>query len=117
MQRLIKAFFYSLAGFHSAFKTEPAFRQELFLCLILVPVAIFMDVTIIQKILLIGSLFIVLITELTNTAIEVIIDYISLEKHDMAKKAKDVGSGIVLLALMNAVMVWALILINYQPYL
>ncbi len=109
MKRLIKAFLYSLAGLKASFQTEMAFKQEVFLTIILVPIAVFTNTTIIEKILLIGSILIILMTELANTAIEAVVDRISMEKHPLSKKAKDVGSSIVLVALINMIMVWGLI--------
>jgi diacylglycerol kinase (ATP) len=111
-RRIWNAFHYSLAGFQAAFHNEDAFRQELLLALILVPVALFLPVTAISKALMIGSVLLVLIVELLNSAIEATVDRISLENHDLAKRAKDIGSAAVLLSLLNVVAIWLLVLIG-----
>lgn len=112
VKRLINAFGFSLAGLVSTFKTEAAFRLELAFLVILLPIAIMMDCTAIEKAMLIASLMLILITELINTAIEAVVDRISEERHILSKKAKDAGSAIVLIALINAVCIWAIILIR-----
>lgn len=109
--RLIKAVGYSIDGIIATLKTEPAFKWELLLTIILVPVACMMEVIVESKILMISSLFIILIAELMNTGIECAIDRISTEKHPLAKKAKDVGSAIVMLALINAAITWIMVII------
>jgi diacylglycerol kinase (ATP) len=109
--RLMKAFKYSVDGLVSAFKSEAAFRLELFLLIILLPVAFIVEATVIEKVLLVSSLVLVLIVELINTAIEAVVDRVSLEKHELSKKAKDVGSSAVLIAALNAAFVWGAILL------
>lgn len=106
MQRLIRAFFYSLDGLKDSFLTEPAFRQEVLLAVVAIPLACFLDVTMLERALLIGSILLIFIAELANTAIEACIDRISEEKHPLSKKAKDAGSALVLLALINAGLLW-----------
>ncbi|GAB5605388.1 diacylglycerol kinase [Sideroxyarcus sp. TK5] len=110
--RLWNAFGYSLAGFRAAYKHEDAFRQEVWLALILVPLALWMPVTMIAKALMIGSVLLVIIVELLNSAVEATVDRISLENHDLAKRAKDIGSSAVLVSLINVVVVWALVLLG-----
>ncbi|MDG1286428.1 MAG: diacylglycerol kinase [Rickettsiales bacterium] len=103
---------YSLAGLAIATKEEVSFQQELLLSALLIPLALFaFDITGVEKALLVGSIFLILITELLNTAVEATIDRISDEKHPLSKKAKDTGSAAVLLALLNALIIWCLILL------
>ena len=108
--RVWKAFGYSIEGFKSAFRTETAFRQEVIACLLLTPVILYLDVTAKSKLMLAGSLFLVLFAELINSAIEAVVDRVSFERHELSKKAKDIGSAIVFLALLYAAIVWTVIL-------
>jgi len=110
--RVWNAFFYSIEGFKAAFRHEDAFRQELLLALVCIPLALWLEPGAIGRALMIGALFLVLIVELVNSAIEAVIDRVSLEKHDLAKRAKDIGSAAVLLSLVNAATIWALILLT-----
>jgi diacylglycerol kinase (ATP) len=108
--RLIKAFGYSLAGFKAAFVNEAAFRQEVILSIILIPIALFLGNNAVERALLISCLLLVLITELFNSAIEAVADRISEEKHPLIKRAKDIGSAAVFVALCYTVLVWFLVL-------
>jgi diacylglycerol kinase (ATP) len=108
--RVVYAFGYSLAGLRAALRDEAAFRQELLLALVLIPLALFMPVGGVGKALMVASVLLVLITELLNSAIEALADRISLEKHALIKKAKDIGSAAVLIALINVPVVWLLVL-------
>lgn len=110
LMRVWKALQYSLAGVAAAYKNEAAFRQEVFLALLLIPVAMVMNVGLIGKALMIASVFLVLIVELLNSAIEATLDRISLEHHDLTKRAKDIGSAAVMLSLINLVVVWMFVL-------
>lgn len=110
--RLINAFGYSLEGFKAAFEHEDAFRQEVFLAIVLIPLGIFFGDTGVEKALMIGSVLLVLIVELLNSAIEAAVDHTSTEHHALAKRAKDIGSGAVFLALATVVVVWGLMLTN-----
>lgn len=110
--RIKNAFSYSLAGLGSATQNEEAFRQELILAIILIPAALFIDVSAISKALMVASVLLVLIVELLNSAIEAAVDHTSLEQHPLAKRAKDIGSAAVLLSLFNVVAVWLLILLG-----
>ena len=112
LTRLINAFRYSLDGFTAAYRHEDAFRQEALLAAILIPLALFLPASGIGKALMIGSVLLVLIVELLNSAIEAVVDRVSLERHHLAKRAKDIGSAAVLIALINVVAVWALVLLN-----
>lgn len=112
LARLLNAFGYSLAGFRAAYKHEDAFRQEILLAAILIPLALWLPVTSIGKALMVGSLLLVIIVELLNSAIEATVDRISLDNHDLAKRAKDIGSSAVLVSLVNVIVVWLLVLMN-----
>ncbi len=110
---LISALRWSRDGFLAALRDEAAFRQELVLFVLLTPLAIWLGETEIEIILLIGSLVLVLIVELLNTAMEATVNRISTEWHSLSKKAKDVGSAAVALSIIHAVFVWALILYSH----
>jgi diacylglycerol kinase (ATP) len=108
-RRIGAAIRYSLAGLHSAWKNEHAFRQELMLVVPGVVLAVVLPLSVVEKLLLCGSLVLVLIVELINSAIEAIVDRVSLERHPLSKNAKDFGSAAVFLALLFAGATWALI--------
>lgn len=110
LRRVWNAMHYSLAGLKAAYRHEDAFRQEVALSLLLVPLALFLPVAGAGKALMVASVLLVLIIELVNSAIEATVDRISLENHKLAKRAKDIGSAAVLLGLLNVVMVWGLVL-------
>ena len=110
LTRLWNAFGYSLAGFRAAYKHEDAFRQEVLLAILLIPLALWLPVDHIGKALMIASVLLVLIVELLNSAVEAAVDRISLENHNLAKRAKDIGSSAVLVSLINVLVVWALVL-------
>lgn len=109
-QRIWNAFFYSLDGLAAALKHEDAFRQELLLALVLIPIALFMPVGGTGKAFMVASVLLVLITELLNSAVEAVTDRVSLEDHRLAKRAKDMGSAAVLLSLINVPVVWLLVI-------
>jgi diacylglycerol kinase (ATP) len=109
--RIFKAFGWSMSGFKAAFLQEAAFRQELLLCVILVPLGFYLGEAGLEKALLMGSLMLILIVELLNSALEAAVDRISKEEHELAGQAKDMGSAAVLLSFLNAAIVWTLILI------
>jgi len=111
LRRVWNAFFYSVAGLKSAWKHEDAFRQESILALLLMPLAFLLADAALERALMIAVVLLVLIVELVNSAIEATVDRISLENHDLAKRAKDIGSAAVLIALLNVVVVWGLILL------
>jgi len=110
--RIWNAFGYSLAGFRAAYKHEDAFRQELHLAVVLIPLALWLPASHIGKALMIGSVLLVIVVELINSAIEATVDRISLEKHDLAKRAKDIGSAAVLVSLINVLAIWGFVLTN-----
>jgi diacylglycerol kinase (ATP) len=110
LKRIILATGYSIQGLKSAFKYEAAFRQELLLIAVLIPVACYLDVSQFERILLIAPLFIVIITEIINSAIEAVVDRIGTEKHELSGRAKDLGSAAVLIALLLSAYIWIEIL-------
>ncbi len=110
LRRVFNAFFYSLDGFRAAYRHEDAFRQEVLLAVILIPLALWLPATHNGKALMIFSVLLVIMIELLNSAIEATVDRISLDRHDLAKRAKDIGSAAVLVSLLNVVAVWALVL-------
>jgi len=110
LRRLRNALLYSLAGLRDAWRGEAAFRQEVVLALLLLPLAACLPVSGGERALLAGSVLLVLIVELLNSAIEATVDRVSLDRHPLARRAKDIGSAAVLLALLNAVLVWGCIL-------
>lgn len=110
LKRVWNALFYSIDGMRAAFRHEDAFRQEVFLAVLLVPAALFTSASGLGKALMIAVVLLVLIVELLNSAVEAAVDRISLENHALAKRAKDIGSAAVLLALINVPVVWGLVL-------
>ena len=116
LQRLVNATRYSRDGLIEAWRNEDAFRQELVLVVILAPLALWLPVTIVERILLIGVLPMVLIVELLNSAIEAAVDRDSFEINSLGKRAKDLGSAAVFLALVLAAGTWIAILwSNFAP--
>ena len=112
LRRLMNAFGYSIAGTLAAFKHEDAFRQEVMLAIILTPVAIFFGETAIHQALMISSLLLIIIVELLNSSIEATVDRISVKHHKLAKRAKDIGSAAVFFSLINASVIWFLVLVK-----
>ena len=110
LTRLFNALGYSRDGLAAAWKHEAAFREEVLLLLVAVPLALYFGQDGMARALLIGSLLLVLIVEILNSGLEAIVDKASPEKHELAKRAKDMGSAAVLLALINAAVVWACVL-------
>ena len=108
LRRVWNALHYSMAGLQAAFRHEDAFRQELLLSVLLISASFFLPVNGLGRALMIGSVFLVLIVELLNSAVEAVVDRVSLEHHILSKRAKDVGSAAVLLSLINVVVVWVL---------
>ncbi|MCW8918438.1 MAG: diacylglycerol kinase [Gammaproteobacteria bacterium] len=99
-----------MKGLRAAFVHEAAFRQELLLCVVMTPLALWLGSSGIERALLVGSLFLVLVVELLNSAIEAIVDRVGSEMHELSGRAKDIGSAAVLLSLANVFVVWALVL-------
>ena len=110
--RIYAAFFNSLAGIKSAWQNEAAFRQEGLLFIGGVPLGLWLGQTGIERALLIGVLFNVLIVELLNSAVEATVDRIGFERHELSGRAKDIGSAAVFLSLVLAGVVWLLILVR-----
>jgi diacylglycerol kinase (ATP) len=107
LERLRRAAGYSLNGLRAAFTGEKAFRQECACAVVMLPAAFWVGTTWTETALLTGSVMLVLIVELLNSSIEAAVDRISLDRHPLAKRAKDVGSAAVFLALVNAAGIWA----------
>ena len=112
IKRILNAFVFSWQGFKAAFKYEEAFRQETFVLLIAVPLALWLDSTGLEKALLIGSVLILMIVELLNSAVEAVVDRAGSEWNELAWRAKDMGSAAVLLAMINAILMWGFILVG-----
>jgi diacylglycerol kinase (ATP) len=110
LERLLRATGYSLAGLKSCLRSEAAFRQELGLALVAVPLALWLGKTGVERALLIGSVIVVLIVELLNTAVEVVVDRVGVESHVLSGRAKDLASAAGMLALLNALVGWVLVL-------
>ncbi len=109
-KRIISAAGYSLKGLTSAYRNEAAFRQEAVLALLLVPAALWLGDTNVERAILIASLVLVIITELMNSAVEAIVDRIGPEHHELSGRAKDMGSAAVFISLINVVVIWAIII-------
>lgn len=105
--RLFKAFRYSMNGLRSAFRHEAAFRQELLISVILLPIALAISQSLAEAAILLGSLIFVLLVELLNSAIETVADAVTLDEHRLIARAKDLGSAAVLLAIALAVLTWS----------
>lgn len=112
LTRVWNAFHYSMAGLAAAYRNEDAFRQEVWLAAVLLPLALWLPVGAVGKALMIGSVLLVIIVELVNSGLEAAVDRISLEHHHLAKRAKDIGSAAVFVALLNVVAVWSLVLLG-----
>lgn len=110
LKRLLNACVFSFAGFKAIWIHEEAFRQEVLLFVITTPLAIWLGGTTIEKLLLIGSVVLVLLVELLNSAIEATVDRVGLERHELSGRAKDIGSAAVMLSLIWAGITWLSIL-------
>jgi diacylglycerol kinase (ATP) len=108
--RMFRAFGTSLRGLSGAFREEAAFRQELALALLVIPVGLWLGQDGIERALLIAPMFVVLVAELINSAIEATVDRIGLERHKLSGLAKDIGSAAVLMSLVLLAVVWLLVL-------
>jgi diacylglycerol kinase (ATP) len=109
LRRLVNAFFFSLSGLALAFRHESAFRQEIALAAVLLPVALVLPVAPAERVLLAGSVLLVLVVELLNSSVEAAIDRIGLDTHRLSKRAKDLGSAAVLVALALLLLTWAML--------
>ena len=113
LKRLISAARNSFAGLAAAVRHEDAFRQELILAAIFIPLGFFLGVNGVERALLVGSVLLVLVVELLNSAIEATVDRVSLEIHPLARRAKDLGSAAVMLSLVLAASVWLFVLLDH----
>lgn len=112
LRRIRNALFHSLHGVSAALRNEAAFRQEVVLAAILVPIALVLPASGLGKALMIAAVLLVLVVELLNSAIEAVVDRVSLERHPLAKRAKDLGSAAVFVSLLNVPIVWLLVLLG-----
>ena len=112
LRRVWNALSYSLAGLRAAYLCEDAFRQEVILAALLIPVTFLLPVPWMGRGLMIASVLLVLVVELINSAIEAVVDRVSLENHRLAKRAKDIGSAAVLVTLILVLVVWACVLME-----
>jgi diacylglycerol kinase (ATP) len=110
LTRLWNALGYSRDGIAAAWRHEAAFREEILLATIAIPLAFYLGKNGVDRALLVGSIILILIVEILNSAVEAVVDKASPEKHDLAKRAKDMGSAAVLFSLINAAVVWACVL-------
>lgn len=101
----------ALQGLHAAWQHEDAFRQEVLVALVAIPVALLSDASPVGKALLVSCIFLVLIVELLNSALESAVDYTSLARHPLAKRAKDIASAAVFVSIVNAMAIWVLVLV------
>jgi len=108
--RLWNALGYSRDGIAAAWKTEAAFREELLLAAIAIPLAFYLGQTGVDRALMVGSIILILIVEILNSAVEAVVDKASPEKHELGKRAKDMGSAAVLFSLINAAVIWVCVL-------
>ena len=110
LKRIFSAFFYSIDGLRTAWQHEHAFRQEVMVAVPGIVIALLLPVTRYEKLALIAVLVLVLVVELLNSAIEAVVDRVSLDRHSLSKNAKDLGSAAVMLTFLLALMTWAVIL-------
>lgn len=103
----------ALHGLRAAWQHEDAFRQEVLVAAIAIPAALLLPASSLGKVLMIFSIFLVLIVELLNSALETAVDHTSLEQHPLAKRAKDIASAAVFLSIVNALVVWGLVLLGH----
>lgn len=110
LRRLVLASSYSVKGLRAAWGQEAAFRQELLLAMVLIPIALWLDFPLLERLLLIAVVVLVLVVELLNSAVEAAIDRIGSEFHELSGQAKDLGSAAVMLCLLLATAVWVSLL-------
>ena len=111
IKRIIKATGYSWQGLKAAYANEAAFRQEIYISIILIPLAFFVGDSGLEIALMIACVLLVLLVEIINSAIEAVVDRFGKEQHMLSGRAKDMGSAAVMIALINAVVVWALLIL------
>ncbi|SEA77315.1 diacylglycerol kinase [Thiothrix caldifontis] len=110
LTRIIKAAQYSWQGFCAAYKHEEAFRQEVWIMAIAFPLALWLGENGVEKALMIGSVLLLLIVELLNSAVEAVVDRTGMERHKLSGRAKDMGSAAVTIAILNVVIIWGFML-------
>ena len=110
LRRIVNATFFSIAGLSAAWRSESAFRQELVLCVVLVPAGLWLGQNAVERALLVGTCLLVLVVELLNSGIEAVVDRVGEELHPLSGRAKDFGSAAVFVALGLTLIVWSLIL-------
>ena len=110
IKRIIKAGQYSWQGVLAAYRNEEAFRQEVWLLVVAIPLALWIGDSALERALLIGSILLLLIVELLNSAVEAVVDRIGSEHHELAGRAKDMGSAAVTIAIINAIVLWLVML-------
>src|SRR5690606_22373000 len=111
--RLLNAIRYSTRGFAAAFRHEAAFRQELLLIIVMIPIAGWLGRSLTEIFLLLGPLFLILIVELLNSSIEALADTITLDHHPMIGRAKDLGSAAVFLAIAFTIVIWTGVFLSH----
>ena len=112
LTRLIKATQYSWQGLKAAYANEEAFRQEVILAIITIPLGVYLGDNGIERALLVGSILLIMIVELFNSSIEAIVDRVGTDHHELSGRAKDIGSAAVFLSLVNAAVIWIFVLFN-----
>ena len=112
IRRIWNAALYSIAGIRAAWKGETAFRQELMLCVVVVPAAFWLGDSAVERALLIGTCLLVIVVELLNSAIEAVVDRVGPDRHELSGRAKDLGSAAVFISLGLTVVCWVLILVE-----
>jgi len=110
LKRIWNALSYSVDGLAAAFRHEHAFRQEVLLAIILIPLAFYIPVSGIGRALMVASVLLVLVVELLNSGLEAVTDRVSLEDHALAKRAKDLGSAAVMISLVSVPVIWLLVI-------
>lgn len=111
LRRILNAFGFSMAGFRECFRHEEAFRQEVYVLLVLVPLGLWLGNGPVERALLVSSLLVVPIVELLNSAVEANVDRVGLERHELSRRAKDIASAAVFLSIVLAAVVWGLVLL------
>jgi diacylglycerol kinase (ATP) len=109
-KRILNATGYSISGFKAAFQHEAAFRQIIFINIVLIPITFFLDISRVEHALMIAVCLLAIIVELFNSAIEAVVDRVSLEKHPLSKNAKDMGSAAQFVSLAIIFFTWVIIL-------
>jgi diacylglycerol kinase (ATP) len=109
IRHILNAFVYTFAGIQAAWKNELAFRSQAVVIAIMIPGGVWLGKTAVEWALLIGSCLLILITELLNSALETVVDRIGLQRHELSKRAKDLGSAAAFISMLSAVIVWGLI--------